>query len=298
MQNELGHCGFVTITGRPNVGKSTLLNRIIGQKISITSRKPQTTRVHVSGIKTGSNSQIIFIDTPGLQKNPANVFNRYMNQEVINALSHVDVIVHLVEALKWTELDENVYEHIRNIDCHLIMAINKIDRIKDKNKLLPFIEMMSQKKIYNEVIPISAKNGDNIDLLEEHIKKYLSAGNPLYPLDQISDRNERFFAAEFIREKLMRGLGEEVPYKISVTIDKFNEEEKLIKIYATIWVSSMGQKKIVIGKNGTVLKKAGEQARADMERMFGKKIFLQTWVKIKNNWTSNIQSLKQFGYGA
>lgn len=298
MHNQLSHCGFVTITGRPNVGKSTLLNRIIGQKLSITSRKPQTTRVHVSGVKTSQNSQIIFIDTPGLQKNPDNIFNKYMNQEVVNALSHVDVVVHLIEAFKWTTLDNHVYKHIKKLNCPVILAINKIDRVKDKNELLPFISQLDPEKIYTAVIPVSAKHGHNIDSLEEQIRKYIPAGNPLYPADQISDKNERFFAAEFIREKLMRGLGDEIPYNISVTVDKFKEEEKLIKIHATIWVANKGQKKIVIGKNGAVLKKTGEQARIDMEKMFGKKIFLQTWVKIKTNWTSNIQSLKHFGYGA
>ena len=297
MQNQLSHCGFVTITGRPNVGKSTLLNHIMGQKLSITSRKPQTTRTHISGIKTSSDSQIVFVDTPGLQKKPVTAFNRYMNREVFNALSHIDVIVHVVEALKWTDADLNVYEHIKKQDCQIILVINKIDRIKDKAELLPFIKQLDPEKIYNEIVPVSAKHGHNIDSLENHIRKCLHSGTPQYPEDQITDRNERFFAAEFIREKLTRTLGDEIPYNISVTIDKFKEEEKLIKIQATIWVASGGQKKIVIGKNGAILKKTGEQARKDMEKMFGRKIYLQTWVKIKNKWTSNVQALKQFGYG-
>ena len=298
MQKQPGHCGFVTITGRPNVGKSTILNRIIGQKLSITSRKPQTTRVHVSGIKTDSNYQIIFIDTPGLQKNPGSAFNRFMNKEVINALLHIDLVIHVVEALKWTELDSNVHEHIRKLKCPAILVINKVDKVKNKDDLLPYINKLDAAKNYVQVVPVSARNGQGIGLLEEQIKKHIPEGVALYPEEQVSDKNERFFAAEFIREKLMRSLGEEIPYNISVTIDEFKEEEKLIRIQATIWVTNDGQKKIVIGKQGSVLKKTGEQARLDMQKMFGKKIFLQTWVKIKKNWTSDLQALKQFGYGA
>lgn len=297
MNTQLGHCGFVTLVGRPNVGKSTLLNRLVGQKLSITSRKPQTTRMQLLGIKTGKDSQLVFVDTPGLQKKPGNVFNRYMNREVFNALSHVDVIVHVVEALTWTDADENVFNHIRKIERPLVLAINKIDRIKDKRELLPCLEQMNNREIYSEIVPVSAKHGQNVDLLEEHIRKYLPPGEALFPEDQITDRNERFFAAEFIREKLTRQLGDELPYNISVTIDKFSEAGKITRIYATVWVANEGQKKIVIGKNGAVLKKTGEQARKDMEKMFGRKVFLQTWVKSKNKWTSDTQALRRLGYG-
>ena len=296
MHNQLGHCGFVTITGRPNVGKSTLLNHIIGQKLSITSRKPQTTRTRISGIKNDNDSQIIFVDTPGLQKKPGSVFNRYMNRQVLNALSHIDVVIHVIEALKWNEADENVLNHIKKFQNTKLLVINKIDLIRDKSELLPFISTMNRSSDYSEVIPVSAKTGQNLKLLEEQIKKYLSPGQPLYPGDQITDRSERFFAAEFIREKLTRNLGDEIPYNLAVVIDKYAEEKNLIRIAATIWVASDGQKKIVVGKNGDVLKKAGEQARRDMEKMFGKKVFLQTWVKVKNKWTSNLNTLKELGF--
>lgn len=296
MHTLLDHCGFVSIVGRPNTGKSTLLNCIIGQKLSITSRKPQTTRTHLRGIKSDKDSQIIFIDTPGLQKKPGNLFNRYMNREVFNALSNIDLAVHVIEALNWNDYDEYVYTHIRKLACPVILAVNKVDRIKNKQELLPFIDKLNTRGFYKEIIPVSAKTGKNINLLEESIKKLLPAGAALFPDDQVTDRNERYFAAEFIREKLTRSLGDELPYNISVTIDKFQEEQRIIKISAIIWVANDGQKKIVIGKNGAVLKKAGQLSRKDMENMFGKKVFLETWVKIKDKWTNSTQALKQFGY--
>lgn len=298
MQTSLKHCGFVTLVGRPNTGKSTLLNRIIGQKLSITSRKPQTTRNHLLGIKSGEDSQIIFIDTPGLQKKPGNLFNRYMNREVFNALSNVDVVVHVAEALNWNEYDENVYKHISKLSVPVILVINKTDKIRNKQDLLPYIDELNRKGFYREIVPLAAKTGQNINVLEDTIKKLLPSGNPLFPDDQVTDRNERYFAAEFIREKLTRSLGDELPYNISVTIDRFQAQQRIIKISATIWVANEGQKKIVIGKNGAVLKQAGELSRKDMENMFGQKVFLETWVKIKDKWTDSTQALKQFGYDA
>ena len=296
MNTLLGHCGFVTIVGRPNTGKSTLLNCILGQKISITSRKPQTTRTHLRGIKSDKDSQIIFIDTPGLQKKPGNLFNRYMNREVFNALSNIDLVIHVIEALSWDTCDENVYTHTGKLACPVILAVNKVDRIKNKQELLPFINELNAKDFYKEIIPVSAKTGENIKLLEETVKELLPPGSAQFPEDQVTDRNERYFAAEFIREKLTRSLGDELPYNISVTIDKFQDEQHIIKISATIWVANGGQKKIVIGKDGTVLKKTGQSSRKDMESMFGKKVFLETWVKIKDKWTNSTQALKQFGY--
>jgi GTPase len=296
MNAILDHCGFVTIVGRPNTGKSTLLNCIIGRKLSIISRKPQTTRTHLLGIKSDKDSQMIFIDTPGLQKKPANLFNRYMNREVFNALANIDLAVHIIEALNWNDHDENVYRHICKLACPVILAVNKVDRIKNKQELLPFIDKLNTRGFYKEIIPVSAKTGKNINLLEESIKKLLPAGTALFPDDQVTDRNERYFAAEFIREKLTHSLGDELPYNISVTIDKFQEEQRIIKISATIWVANDGQKKIVIGKNGAVLKKAGQLSRKDMENMFGKKVLLETWVKIKDKWTNSTRALKQFGY--
>ena len=290
------HCGYVTIVGRPNVGKSTLLNRLLGQKLSITSRRPQTTRAHLFGIKSDENSQVIYIDTPGFQRQSENVFNRYMNREVLNALAHVDVVVHVIEALKWTEMDRHVFNLIKNIKSPVILALNKIDRVKNKKALLPYIGEVTTGRNYAEVVPFSARSGDNLDILEQNVKKLLPSGPPVYPDDQVTDKNERFFAAEFIREKLTRRLGAELPYNLSVTIDAFKHDGNILNIDAVIWVTSPGQKAIVIGKDGSMLKSIGEQARKDMEKMFGKKVFLQMWVKIKEKWTNNIQALKQLGY--
>lgn len=296
MQDKLAHCGFAAIVGRPNVGKSTLLNRLVGQKLSITSRKPQTTRCHLAGIKTQKDSQIIYIDTPGFQKRPETVFNRYMNREIYNSLAEIDVVIQIIEALNWTDVDRYIYNIIKKLHCPRILAINKIDRIKNKQLLLAFIHKLAGEYVYCEFIPLSARTGKNTGLLEKNIRNLLPSGPAVYEDDQVTDKSEKFFASEFIREKLTRSLGEELPYNISVMIDSFKHEKRILKIHATIWVANESQKKIVIGKNGHVLKKTGESARKDMERMFEKKVFLETWVKTKDKWTNNPLALKQFGY--
>jgi len=296
MSDQLEHCGFIALTGRPNVGKSTLLNRLIGQKLSITSRKPQTTRARILGIKTTANSQLIYTDTPGLQKKAGSLFNRYMNREIINALYDVDIIVHVVEAMKWLETDNLVYEAARKTGKPLILAINKMDRLKHREDILSFIEKIESGRAYASIIPVSARSGDNMDVLEKQMQALLPPGLALFPPDQVTDRSERYISAEFIREKLTRNLGDEIPYNQSVTIEKFTETGKLLKIYATIWVASDSQKKIVIGKSGAVLKKTGEQSRKELEKILGKKVFLQTWVKTRKKWTDNPRALQQFGY--
>jgi GTPase len=289
-------CGYVAIVGRPNVGKSTLLNRILGEKLSITSRKPQTTRVHLLGIKSGGNYQAIYIDTPGLQRQPRRMFNRYMNKEAASALADVNVVIQVIEALIWTDIDGYVNDLAVNIKAPAVLVINKIDRIKRKEALLPFIKKISHERSFAEIIPLSARTGRNVDVLERHIIDLLPPGPPLFPVNQITDRNERFFAAEYIREKLTRRLRDELPYNISVTIDQFREQRGILNISATVWVASTGQKAIVIGREGEVLKKIGEQARKDMEGMFGNKVYLQTWVKIKEKWTTNKEFIRQLGY--
>ena len=296
MQDLPGHFGYVTILGRPNVGKSTLLNRLVSQKLSITSRKPQTTRSRLLGIKSVYNYQTVYIDTPGLQKTPGGIFNRYMNREALRSLAQVDVIVHMVEAVSWTESDEYVHDLVKQAGVPAILAINKIDRIKNKSNILPYLRMVNEKSGYREILPISARADKNIDRLEQCIRALLPAGMALYPEDQITDRSERYFAAEFIREKLFRCLGEEVPYNLSVTIEKFEDTGNLVRIDAVIWVEKSGQKKIVIGHDGNVLKKTGGQARLDMEKMFGKKVMLETWVRVKRNWTNDVNALRQMGY--
>jgi GTP-binding protein Era len=296
LKNKQTYCGYVTILGRPNVGKSTLLNNFIGQKLSITSRKPQTTRRHMIGVSTDENCQIIYIDTPGLQDSPGNAMNRYMNKEATNALAGIDVLVYVVEALKWTALDEHILNLIKDNTAPVILAINKMDKIKDKETMLPFLKELSGKMSFKEIIPVSALSRKSLRPLEKSIKGLLPAGPFQFPDDQITDKSQRYFAAEFIREKLIKRLGEELPYTTTVTIDSFVEKEKIIHIDAIIWVATKGQKTIVIGKKGAGLKAIGEQARKDMERMFENKVFLRTWVKVKNKWMDNELAIKQLGF--
>ncbi|HKK16885.1 MAG TPA: GTPase Era, partial [Gammaproteobacteria bacterium] len=237
-----------------------------------------------------------YTDTPGLQKKAGSLFNRYMNREIINALYDVDIIVHVVEAMKWLETDNLVYETARKTGKPLILAINKMDRLKHREDILSFIEKIESGRAYASIIPVSARSGDNMDVLEKQMQALLPPGLALFPPDQVTDRSERYISAEFIREKLTRNLGDEIPYNLSVTIEKFTETGKLLKIYATIWVASDSQKKIVIGKSGAVLKKTGEQSRKELEKILGKKVFLQTWVKTRKKWTDNPRALQQFGY--
>jgi GTPase len=295
-KNSQAYCGYVTILGRPNVGKSTLLNNLIGQKLSITSRKPQTTRRHTIGVNTDGNHQIIYIDTPGMQESPKNAMNRYMNKEATNALAGIDILIYVVEALKWTALDEHILNLIKDKTAPIILVINKIDKVKDKQAMLPFLKELSGKMNFREIIPVSALSRKSLRPLEESIKKLLPAGTFQYPDDQVTDKSQRYFAAEFIREKLIKRLGEELPYTTTVTIDEFVEKEKIIHIDAIIWVATKGQKTIVIGQHGAGLKAIGEQARKDMEHMFESKVFLRTWVKVKDKWMNNELAIKQLGF--
>lgn len=296
VKQEDFRCGYVTIIGRPNVGKSTLLNRLLGQKISITSNKPQTTRWHLAGIETGDDYQAIYIDTPGLQDKYKNAMNRHMTREVMNSLSYVDVLILMIESLQWKDMDRQILKLIADIKAPVILAINKIDKIKNREQLLPFIESISAKWDFSAVLPVSARKNKNINELKKFVNSLLPVSPPLFPDEQLTDRNERFFAAEFIREKLTRKLGDELPYRISVTIEQFVLKENILHIHALVWVEGDSQKSIVIGRNGHILKSVGEQARKDMENMFGHKVFLQTWVKVMKNWTDDIKALKQFGY--
>ena len=289
--------GYVGIVGKPNVGKSTLLNQLVDQKISIVTRKPQTTRWSINGIKTNNNYQIVFIDTPGLQINPKFALNKHMNKEVSNSLMFVDVIIFVVESLKWDKLDWNVLKLLKNIDKpKIFLAINKIDKVSQKEKLLSNIQLISEKIKFDEIIPISAIKGEGVDNLVKLVVKNMPISEPLYPIEQITNRSERFFAAEFIREKLIMRLNDEIPYHLSVTIDKFNDAKNILHIDACIWVEKESQKSIVIGKEGKVLKDVGILARNDLEKFFNKKINLKTWVKIKNKWLDSTTTLKQFGY--
>ncbi len=289
-------CGLVAIAGRPNVGKSTLLNHLIGQKVSITSRKPQTTRQRILGIKSEPGFQAIYVDTPGLHEPGQRALNRYMNESAKSALRDVDVILFMVEGLRWSEQDEYVLQMIKAARVPVILAINKVDKIADKKKLLPHLNALAQKMSFAHIIPLSAKSGDNISALEARVHSLLPEGPALYPEEQVTDRSERFLAAELVREKLIRSLGEELPYATSVEVQAFSREDKLLRIEAVIWVERAGQKAIVIGKGGTRLKSIGQQARVEMEKMFDGKVFLQLHVKVKEGWSDDLKALASLGY--
>jgi GTP-binding protein Era len=288
--------GFVAIIGRPNVGKSTLMNHILGQKISITSSKPQTTRHRILGIKTTDESQVIYVDTPGVHLNAKKAMNRYMNRTATSSFEEVELILFLVEAGTWTEEDENVLQRLKTVKAPVVLLANKIDRIKDKEELFPVLQELSAKMDFVSVIPLSALKGSNIKALEKLVYQQLPVAPPMFPEDYVTDRSERFLAAELIREKLMRGLGKELPYSTAVEIESFKEEKGMLRIHALIWVERQSQKRIVIGKGGEKLKEVGKQSRLDMERLFGNKVFLQMWVKVKEGWSDNERILNSLGY--
>lgn len=288
-------CGYVGICGRPNVGKSTLLNRLIGQKLSIVSRKPHTTRWHVLGIKSRSDSQIIYMDMPGLRQQHTNGLNRFMHREVAEGLLSVDTLILVIEALKWTNEDEYVLEQIKSVQYPVFAVINKTDQVKNKSDLLPFMDSLVKKYHFSHLFPISAKHDDTQDL-EDALVRVLPEQPPLFPEDQISDRNERFFMAELLREQLIRHLGEEVPYRLTVTIEDMKEEKDITHINALVWVENSGQKAIVIGQGGQRLKTIASAARQSMERFLDTRVNLKTWVKIRERWTDDSRSLREFGY--
>ncbi|MBT3672314.1 MAG: GTPase Era [Porticoccaceae bacterium] len=296
MTLEQKYCGYVAIVGRPNVGKSTLLNHLLGQKLCITSRKPQTTRHTLLGIKTEGEFQMIFVDTPGIHTNQERAINRVMNRSAASVIADVDVVIFVVDRLEWSEADEYVAKYLSNNDVPLIVAVNKIDMIDDKEALLPHLNFLSSKVNAEELIPLSALRRTNLDELETKIKNYIPQKVHLYPEDQITDRSERFLAAEIVREKITRQLGAEVPYQVTVEIEEFRAEKKITHISALILVERDGQKKIIIGTNGERLKKIGEQARADIESLLGCKVMLRTWVKVRSGWSDDERALRSLGY--
>ncbi|NVK40457.1 MAG: GTPase Era [Oceanospirillaceae bacterium] len=290
-------CGYVAIVGRPNVGKSTLLNRILGQKLSITSRKPQTTRHQILGIKTEGDLQVVYVDTPGLHKEQGKALNRYMNKAASDALRDVDLVVFLVDRTAWTDEDELVLTKVARVRCPVVLAVNKVDQLKDKTELLPHLEALTAKLEVAEIVPLSAKSGHNVDRLEEIVAEHMPAGMHFYPEDQITDRSSRFVAAELVREKLMRNLGDEIPYGTTVEIEEFvQHEDGLLTISALILVEREGQKRIVIGDKGARLKTIGRDARLEMERMFDSKVMLNLWVKVRKGWADDDRALRSLGY--
>ena len=289
-------CGYIAIVGRPNVGKSTLLNHILGQKLSITSRKPQTTRHQVLGIKTEGGIQAIYVDTPGLHLHDEKAINRYMNRAASAALADVDLALFVVDRDRWTDEDDLVLEKLRHAQCPVVLVVNKIDRLSDKAELLPLIDSLSKRFAFADIVPVSALRGHNRDDLETLIHRYLPEGIYLFPEDQITNRSERFLAAELVREKIMRQLGEEVPYAMTVEIEEFKVSPRLIEISALILVERQGQKKILIGEGGSRLRQIGTEARKDMEKAFDSKVMLRLWVKVKSGWSDDERALRSLGY--
>ncbi len=274
-------CGYVAIIGRPNVGKSTLLNYFLGKKLSITSRKPQTTRYSLLGIKTEKDTQIIYVDTPGLHTQEKGMASRQMNRAARSAIHDVQVVVFVVSGTQWQEQDESVLQQLKNIDKKVILAVNKIDLIKNREELLPHLQQLGEKFNFHAIVPISVKKGESLALLQQEIIACLPIQPFLFPVEQATDRGEQFIAAEIIREKLMRQLGQELPYVVLVTIDEFVKKGKVRHISATIWTNKESQKPIVIGKKGERLKVIGTKARIDLEAYLDEKVFLQLWVKVK-----------------
>ncbi|MCJ8145827.1 GTPase Era [Acinetobacter sp. A3.8] len=300
--------GFVAIVGRPNVGKSTLMNHLLGQKLSITSRKPQTTRHKIIGIDSREHMQAVYVDTPGMHKKEVRAINKMMNKAAHSALRDVNLVLFVIDGQKWTQNDELVLEKLVNASMPVILVINKVDTLEDKKAILPLIEQRTKLMQFAEIVPVSALRGSNLDHLRDTIGQYLPFSPPLYAMDQVTDRSERFLASEVIREKIMRQLGEELPYDLTVQIESFKIEEPVINpktgklkaactyIDATIFVERQGQKAIVIGDKGKKLKQIGMDARADMEKMFEQKIMLTLWVKVKGGWSDDERALKSLGY--
>ncbi|WP_152206174.1 GTPase Era [Marinobacter changyiensis] len=294
-ENPDSRCGFVAIVGRPNVGKSTLLNHILGQKLSITSRKPQTTRHQVLGIKTQGPVQAIYVDTPGMHEEEPRAINRYMNRAATSALVDVDVVVFVVEQTNWTTADEMVLQKLESLKCPVILALNKVDKVENRDSLLPHLSMVAKKRNFSDVIPLSALRGTNLKPLEEAVGRYLPESVHFYPDDQITDKSERFMASEMVREKITRQLGAELPYSVAVEIEEFRRDAKTLHISALILVEREGQKKIVIGDKGDRLRRIGQESRLDMERLFDSKVMLRLWVKVKRGWADSDRALKSLG---
>lgn len=289
-------CGLVAVIGRPNVGKSTLVNSIMGCKVSIVTAKPQTTRHRILAVHTGEKQQIIFVDTPGLHRNAGKAMNRMMNRTAANALADGDLILFVSDATRWTSEDDDVLKRLKSARAPVIALLNKVDKVHPKEKLLDAIALMSARFDFSEIVPISAKKNDNLDHLMDMIPAYLPESPPLYPEDMQTDRSEEFHVAEIIREKLTLMLHQEMPYGLTVQVERLVREEKGIAINAIIWVERDSQKGIAVGKNGSVLKRVGRSARLDIAKRLGQAIHLELWVKVRKNWADNESDLLNLGF--
>ncbi len=288
--------GFIAVVGRPNVGKSTLINELIGQKLSITSHRPQTTRHRIHAIDTSDNYQMVFVDTPGIHIGNKKAINAYMNRAASSTISDVDIIIWLIETGKWTREDNRVLEHINKTDIPVIICINKIDKLKSTDKVLPFIQLVGEKYQPNEIFPLSAFSKNHTKSLRKLILKYLPQRDAIFEPDYVTDRSEKFIVSEFIREKLMRHLEDELPYDLTVEIDKYQLDGNMQRIAATIYVDKLSQKTIVIGHKGEMLKLIGTEARKSVEGFLERKVFLQLWVKVSSGWSDDKKALASMGY--
>jgi GTP-binding protein Era len=288
-------CGYIAIVGRPNVGKSTLMNALIGAKVSITSRKAQTTRHRITGIQTVEDAQFIYVDTPGFQTRHSNALNKTLNKTVTNTLISSDVILYIIEAGTFGPADQQVLELLpKEVPC--ILVINKSDRVKDKAVLLPFVQQIAAKFDFAAIIPVSAKLRFQLDALQGEIKRFMPENQPIFGPDDITDRSEKFLASEIVREKLFRFVGDELPYTSTVLIEKFEQEGNLRRVFAAILVERDTHKSMIIGNKGARLKEVSTQARLDMEKLFGGPVYLEIWIKVKSGWADNEAGLRAYGY--
>lgn len=299
-QSTATQCGIVALIGRPNVGKSTLLNRLLKKKVAITADKPQTTRHNLLGIQTDGHQQIIYVDTPGLHRGEKHLLNRFMNRQVQHALSDVDVIVWLVVADRWTEGDQYLLSELKKMlagkNVPVILAINQVDRIKKRETLLPYLAAREQDHSFQRLIPMSAKTGAQVDDLVDCIKTFLPKGPFCFPPEQTTDREQAFLVTEFLREKLTRYLGDELPYALTVSLEQMKREDGMWHIHTIIWVEKASQKPIIIGKQGSMLKRISTEARLAIEALLNEKIFLRAWVKVKSDWSDSAEDLVKLGY--
>jgi len=290
------YCGVVSIAGRPNVGKSTLLNRLIGQKLSITAHKPQTTRHSILGIQTEGDRQVVYVDTPGIHVTGTHKLNQVLNRTASSALHDVDVVILVVQAMVWNDDDQRAYEVVSNTKVPFFIAVNKIDNVKYKKDLLPFLTKLPRDKQLQDVKLISARKGAGVDALVEGVGQLIPEAPWQFGADELTDRSSRFLAAEAVREQLTRLLSAELPYALSVDIELFEESTDLLRIGAVIWVDKPSQKGIVIGKGGVQLKEVGSRARTTLESLFDNKVFLQLWVRVKEGWADDERALRSLGY--
>ncbi|MFY7697938.1 MAG: GTPase Era [Legionella sp.] len=290
------YCGYIALIGRPNVGKSTLLNRILQQKLSITSRKPQTTRHSILGIQTEGDYQTVYVDTPGIHQGSKKIMNRMMNKTAMRVLRDVDAIAFIIDGLHWKDEDEYVLSLIKQVNCPCFLVVNKVDKIEEKDRLLPWLSNLSLRHNFTAIIPLSARTGDQVDRLQASLRKILPDGPHLFEHDQFTDRSIKFLCAELVREKIFRLCGQELPYSTNVDIESYKDEGQLITIHALILVDKDNHKRMVIGDKGKKLKEIASSARMDMEQLLGKKVFLQCWCKVKSGWSDDERLLKQLGY--